>query len=149
MAVHIPRFFPTRAHKKTGDSTPNYTSSLCSRTISIFSSSWLVRIFYPSSLCGSVLTSPTDKRNDSVSFDEIDYSNYSDLRKAQESMIREQWIRINALKVCRKALEKCYKQKGVNHFEDCRDLAERYMQMMDTQGRVDGFYGYQKNDPSK
>jgi hypothetical protein len=84
-----------------------------------------------------------------VSFDEINYDNYSDLRKAQESMIREQWIRINALKVCRNALEKCYKNKGVNNFEDCRELAERYMQMMDTQGRVDGFYAYQKNDPTK
>ncbi|CEP23367.1 hypothetical protein BN1211_3942 [Cyberlindnera jadinii] len=89
------------------------------------------------------------KENELVSFDDINYDNYEDLRKAQESMLREQWIRINALKVTRHALEKCYKNKGVNHFEDCRDLAEKYMQMMDAQGRIEGFYGYQKNDPTK
>jgi hypothetical protein len=63
--------------------------------------------------------------------------------------VREQWIRMSALKTVRKALEKCYRHHGVNHFEDCRELAERYMQMLDTHGNVKGYYGYQKNDPSK
>lgn len=82
-----------------------------------------------------------------MSFDDINYDNYKELQQAQESMIREQWIRVNALKVCRTALEKCYKHKGVNHLEDCRGLAERYMMLLDT--KVDGCMGYQKNDPSK
>lgn len=63
-------------------------------------------------------------------------------------MLREQWIRSNALRVCRNALEKCYKHHGVNHYEECRDLAEKYLQMLPTH-QVTGFYGYQRNDPSK
>ncbi|KAH3676441.1 hypothetical protein WICMUC_002072 [Wickerhamomyces mucosus] len=90
------------------------------------------------------------QRNELISFDEIDYENYEDLRKAQESLIREQWIRINALKTCRRALQKCYRYNGVNHFEECRELAERYLQYLDDDdNRIKGFYGYQKNDPSK
>ncbi|CAM9011987.1 unnamed protein product [Wickerhamomyces anomalus] len=83
-----------------------------------------------------------------VSFDNIDYEDPIALRSAQESMLREQWIRSNALRVCRRALEKCYRHHGVNHYEECRDLAEKYMQMLPTH-KVKGFYGYQRNDPSK
>ncbi|AOA61624.1 Subunit of mitochondrial NADH:ubiquinone oxidoreductase (complex I) [Komagataella phaffii CBS 7435] len=87
-------------------------------------------------------------RSPNVSFDDIDYNNSQDLHNAQESLLREQWIRVSALKVCRKALESCYKTSGPNHYEDCREIAEKYLNMLPDH-RIQGFLGYQKNDPSK
>lgn len=83
-----------------------------------------------------------------MSFDTIDYEDPVALRSAQESMIREQYIRANALKVCRRALEKCYKHHGVNNYEECRDLAEKYLKLLPT-SKIEGYAGYQFNDPSK
>jgi len=63
-------------------------------------------------------------------------------------MLREQFIRSNALKLYRTALEKCYRHHGVNHFEECRDMAEQYLKMLPTH-KIKGYKGYQFNDPSK
>lgn len=83
-----------------------------------------------------------------MSFDNIDYTNESQIAAAQDSMIREQWVRVSALKTVRRALEKCYKVSGVNQYEDCKPLAEKYLDMLPNH-RVSGYLGYQKNDPSK
>lgn len=91
---------------------------------------------------------PEHTRAPHVSFDNIDYTNSEQLYQAQDSMIREQWVRVSALKTVRRALEKCYKISGVNHYEECKPLAEKYMQMLPDH-RVSGYMGYQKNDPSK
>lgn len=41
-------------------------------------------------------------------------------------MLREQWIRVKALKVVREALNKCFETQGPNHYENCKDLAGKY-----------------------
>ncbi|ODV96676.1 hypothetical protein PACTADRAFT_48499 [Pachysolen tannophilus NRRL Y-2460] len=87
-------------------------------------------------------------RSPNVSFDTINYAEPEQLRLAQESMLREQLVRVAALKVVRKALEKCYAVTAPNHYEDCREIAEKYMDMLPNH-RVQGYLGYQKNDPSK
>lgn len=58
-----------------------------------------------------------------MSFDDIDYNDPKQLRAAQQSMVREQWIRVEALKVMRHALEKCFQTQGNNQYENCKDLA--------------------------
>ncbi|CDK26431.1 unnamed protein product [Kuraishia capsulata CBS 1993] len=63
-------------------------------------------------------------------------------------MLREQWVRVAALKTVRKALENCYKISGPNHYEDCRQIADMYLDMLKDH-RVGGYLGYQRNDPSK
>lgn len=83
-----------------------------------------------------------------VSFDDIDYSDHRQLRKAQTSMLREQAIRVKALDVVRRALEKCFETQGPNQLENCRDLAERYLEMLPTH-EMRGFLKYQRNDPTK
>lgn len=58
-----------------------------------------------------------------VSFDDIDYNDQRQIRAAQDSMLREQYIRVETLKVIRRALEKCYQTQGANQYENCKDLA--------------------------
>ncbi|GMG48695.1 unnamed protein product [Ambrosiozyma monospora] len=83
-----------------------------------------------------------------ISFDEIDYRNTHDLRRAQESLLREQFVKIEALKIVRKALENCFKVNGPNGFEECRNLADKYLDLL-PESRAQGYLGYQRNDPSK
>lgn len=90
----------------------------------------------------------THERPELVSFDEIDYNDHRQLRKAQDSMLREQAIRVQALDVVRKALEKCYETQGPNQQENCKDLAERYLDMLPTH-EMRGYMSYQRNDPTK
>uniref|UniRef100_A0A060T4C2 ARAD1A15818p n=1 Tax=Blastobotrys adeninivorans TaxID=409370 RepID=A0A060T4C2_BLAAD len=87
-------------------------------------------------------------RPELVSFDDIDYNDPKQLRAAQQSMIREQWIRVEALKVLRGALEKCFQTQGSNQYENCKDLAERYLDMLPNH-KVQGYLAYQRNDPTK
>lgn len=87
--------------------------------------------------------------NTLISFDDITYDDPTALHSAQEALLREQWIHVNALKTCRRALMKCYKHHGVNHLEECKEISEKYLKYLEEGGRIKGFYGYQKNDPSK
>ncbi|VVT55779.1 uncharacterized protein SAPINGB_P004734 [Magnusiomyces paraingens] len=88
------------------------------------------------------------QRPELVSFDDIDYSDNQALKQAQESFVREQWIRVEALKTVRRALEKCFQTQGVNQYENCKDIAEKYLDMLPTH-RVKGYLAYQRNDPRK
>ncbi|KAK7206864.1 nadh-ubiquinone oxidoreductase mitochondrial [Myxozyma melibiosi] len=83
-----------------------------------------------------------------VSFDEIDYSDPSQLKAAQMSEVQHQWVKLYAMRTVRKALQMCYDTKGVNHIEDCRELALRYTEMLPSH-RLHGYTGVQRNDPSK
>ncbi|KAG7880858.1 hypothetical protein KL905_002274 [Ogataea polymorpha] len=88
------------------------------------------------------------KKSPDVSFDDIDYRDPLELKKAQESLMREQFIKLEVLKIVRKALENCFKVNGPNAYEDCRNLANRYLDLL-PESRAQGFLGYQRNDPSK
>ncbi|KAK9470270.1 uncharacterized protein V1510DRAFT_405189 [Dipodascopsis tothii] len=83
-----------------------------------------------------------------VSFDEIDYKNPDELKAAQDSALKEQFVRLYALRTVREALQKCYKSQQVNHYENCKDIAEKYLDMLPTH-RINGYMAYQRNDPSK
>ncbi|KAA8915334.1 hypothetical protein TRICI_002518 [Trichomonascus ciferrii] len=74
-------------------------------------------------------------RPELVSFDDIDYNDPKALRAAQQSMVREQWVRVEALKVLRRALEKCFQTQGANQYENCKDLAGKL-----EYGRKNGIY---------
>lgn len=87
-------------------------------------------------------------RPETVSFDEINYDDREQVRQAQESLIREQAIRVQALDTVRKALEKCFETQGPNQQENCKHLAERYLDLLPT-SEMRGFLSYQRNDPTK
>lgn len=44
--------------------------------------------------------------------------------------MRESWVKAMEVRIVRTELQKCYKYEGVNQLENCKELAERYMQML-------------------
>ena len=49
---------------------------------------------------------------------------------AREQKIREDWIKVMELRLIREQLNKCYKTEGVNHYQNCRELAEKYLSLL-------------------
>jgi NADH dehydrogenase (ubiquinone) 1 beta subcomplex subunit 10 len=50
--------------------------------------------------------------------------------KAREAHIRESWVRAMEARIVRDELQRCQRAEGVNSYETCRDLAERYLSML-------------------
>lgn len=48
----------------------------------------------------------------------------------REHIIRESWVRAMEAKLVRDQLDRCYQTEGVNHMESCKDLRERYLDML-------------------
>lgn len=90
----------------------------------------------------------THTRPELVSFDDINYENFPEVAAARASMLREQWIRTYALRVTRDALRKCKQYHGQDAQKNCRPLVLKYMKMLETYP-LEGYLGYQKNDPSQ
>ncbi|RSH87911.1 uncharacterized protein EHS24_000429 [Apiotrichum porosum] len=55
---------------------------------------------------------------------------YRQTIKAREEHIRESWVRAMEARIVRTELQKCYRGEGVNHLENCRELAEKYTAMI-------------------
>lgn len=88
------------------------------------------------------------QRPELVSFDDIDYEDFDKVQKARESMTREQWIKIMEIRVTHEALRKCKRYHGQDAQRNCRPLILKYMKMIE-KNPLQGYLGYQKNDPSK
>ncbi|GJE85517.1 hypothetical protein PsYK624_015960 [Phanerochaete sordida] len=58
--------------------------------------------------------------------------------KERDEHVRETWIRAMEARIVRDNLQKCYRLEGVNYLENCKDIAERYAQML-KDNRVQGF----------
>lgn len=58
--------------------------------------------------------------------------------KERDEHIRESWIRAMEARLVRDKLQKCYRLEGVNHLENCKDLADQYTQML-KDNRVHGY----------
>ena len=48
----------------------------------------------------------------------------------REDRMMESWVRAMELRLVRAELVKCHKAEGVNHYENCRWLAEKLLEMM-------------------
>ena len=57
----------------------------------------------------------------------------------RDEFMRESWVKTMELRLVRAELDKCHKAEGVNHYENCRWLAEKYLHMM-REHRVCCFY---------
>lgn len=55
-------------------------------------------------------------------FDGVDYNDNKALKAAQDSIIREQWVRSMMARLVRDEMGKCYRKEGVNHLEKCGAL---------------------------
>ncbi|KAF8802548.1 NADH-ubiquinone oxidoreductase 12 kDa subunit [Phlegmacium glaucopus] len=56
----------------------------------------------------------------------------------REELMRESWVKSMELRLVRDEVDKCHKAEGVNHYENCRWLAEKYLHML-RENRVKGY----------
>ncbi|KAJ3483395.1 hypothetical protein NLI96_g6344 [Meripilus lineatus] len=56
----------------------------------------------------------------------------------RENWIRESWVKAMEARIVRTNLEKCYRVEGVNHYENCKHLADRYTEML-RENKVKGY----------
>ena len=48
----------------------------------------------------------------------------------REQHVRETWIKAMETRLVREELKKCYRGEGVNHMQNCKELADRYVVMI-------------------
>ncbi|KAE9980084.1 hypothetical protein BLS_009168 [Venturia inaequalis] len=74
----------------------------------------------------------------------VDYDDQHALKAAQDSIIREQWVRSMMARLVREEMGKCYWREGVNHLEKCGHLRERYLELL-KDAKIKGFLFAQQN----
>ncbi|KAI9657759.1 MAG: hypothetical protein M1821_002935 [Bathelium mastoideum] len=77
-------------------------------------------------------------------FDGVDYDDNVALKAAQDSILREQWIKTMMAKLVREEMGKCYWREGVNHLEKCGHLRDRYFELL-KDAKVKGYLFEQQN----
>lgn len=50
--------------------------------------------------------------------------------QARDAQIREDWVKAMETRLVREELDKCHRAEGVNHYENCKWLADLYLQKM-------------------
>lgn len=49
---------------------------------------------------------------------------------AREAHIRESWVRAMETRIVRDQLQTCFRAEGVNHYEACHELSEKYITLL-------------------
>ncbi|KAJ1982806.1 hypothetical protein H4R35_000165 [Dimargaris xerosporica] len=62
-------------------------------------------------------------------FDELESGDHIGYRRARDQYLRESWIRVMELRIVKDRIKQCYLTEGVNYRQNCRDLAELYLDM--------------------
>ncbi|KAI0050459.1 hypothetical protein FA95DRAFT_1603475 [Auriscalpium vulgare] len=57
---------------------------------------------------------------------------------AREAHMRESWVRAMEARIVQEQLQTCYRVEGVNHYENCREISEKYLTML-RENRVTGY----------
>ncbi|EIM22337.1 hypothetical protein WALSEDRAFT_37108 [Wallemia mellicola CBS 633.66] len=60
------------------------------------------------------------------------------LKDAQDNHIRESWVSAMELRLVKQELQKCHQYEGVNHYANCQQLSNRYVDMLKDH-RVKGY----------
>ncbi|KAI9434209.1 hypothetical protein H4582DRAFT_1981302, partial [Lactarius indigo] len=47
-----------------------------------------------------------------------------------DAHVRESWVRAMEARIVRDQLQSCYRAEGVNHYESCRELSEKYTTLL-------------------
>ncbi|KAG5720932.1 hypothetical protein E4T56_gene864 [Termitomyces sp. T112] len=58
--------------------------------------------------------------------------------EARDAHIHESWVRAMEARLVRDELEKCQQGEGVNHYENCKWLSEKYLNML-RENKVQGY----------
>lgn len=56
----------------------------------------------------------------------------------REDHLRESWVKAMEARLVQDELVKCHRYEGVNHLENCKWLADKYIQMLQ-ENRVKGY----------
>lgn len=48
----------------------------------------------------------------------------------RDNLIREAWVKSMEVRLVREELGKCHEAEGVNHYENCKWLADKYLGML-------------------
>jgi len=57
---------------------------------------------------------------------------------AREAHVRESWVRAMEARIVRDQLQTCFRAEGVNHYETCHELSEKYITLL-RENRVKGY----------
>lgn len=68
-------------------------------------------------------------------FDGVDFDDQHAYKAAQDSIIREQWVRSMMARLVREEMGKCYWREGVNHLEKCGHLRRKCFAGLETRVR--------------
>jgi len=49
---------------------------------------------------------------------------------ARDAHVRESWVRAMEARIIGEQLQSCYRAEGVNHYETCRELSEKYITLL-------------------
>jgi len=49
---------------------------------------------------------------------------------ARDAHVRESWVRAMEARIVRDQLQSCFRAEGVNHYETCRELSEKYITLL-------------------
>ncbi|KAG9120316.1 hypothetical protein FRC07_004235 [Ceratobasidium sp. 392] len=55
---------------------------------------------------------------------------YKNVLANRDNHIRESWIKVMETRLVREELQKCHKFEGVNHYQSCKELAEKYIDLL-------------------
>ncbi|CAG8554939.1 36_t:CDS:2 [Racocetra fulgida] len=53
-----------------------------------------------------------------------------DKSDVEDQQVREYWIKVMEIRLVRNQLIKCYKTEGVNHYKNCKKLADLYVELL-------------------
>ncbi|KAH8555817.1 hypothetical protein BGW37DRAFT_478681 [Umbelopsis sp. PMI_123] len=70
--------------------------------------------------------------------DQVDTTDRKAVYAAREQKIRDDWVKAMEARIIREQLSKCYKTEGVNHYQNCRELADLYLKAV-KENKVEGF----------
>ncbi|KJA26378.1 hypothetical protein HYPSUDRAFT_199113 [Hypholoma sublateritium FD-334 SS-4] len=73
-----------------------------------------------------------------MAVDEVRVAELKEKLQQREDHIKESWVKTMELRLVRDELGKCHKAEGVNHYENCRWLSEKYLAML-KYNRVRGY----------
>ncbi|KAJ1307880.1 hypothetical protein OPQ81_001960 [Rhizoctonia solani] len=63
---------------------------------------------------------------------------YKSVLESRDKTIRESWVKAMEARLVREELQKCHKYEGVNHYQSCKELAEKYIDLL-KEAKVKGF----------
>ncbi|KAL1931199.1 hypothetical protein VTP01DRAFT_10336 [Rhizomucor pusillus] len=70
--------------------------------------------------------------------EEVDPKDHKAVYAARAQKIRDDWVKAMEARIIKEKLDECYRTEGVNHYQNCRDLADLYIKTI-KENKVRGF----------